>query len=95
MKKFGSNISSVAFALLVSLSSFYYSSCIAGGAPVYDYHHVDTWNTEFAGENGNCDGRKQSPIALETMDCTHFANYEMNVSNNRIAVAWWCVSTVV
>jgi len=46
----------------------------------YDYDHVDTWNADFAAPNGSCGGRKQSPIALETMDCSLYANYEMNVS---------------
>mmetsp|Transcript_16388 Transcript_16388/g.31040 ORF Transcript_16388/g.31040 Transcript_16388/m.31040 type:complete len:311 (-) Transcript_16388:283-1215(-) len=73
--KFGNK--SIAALALLSLINFY-SSCHVAGATVYDYDHVDTWNTEFSGDNGNCDGRKQSPIALETMDCTHYANYEMN-----------------
>jgi hypothetical protein len=64
-------------AFLLSAATF--SSCHAS-SPVYDYDHVDSWNTDFAGDNGDCDGTKQSPIALETMDCTHYANYELNVS---------------
>lgn len=47
---------------------------------VYDYDHVDNWNADFASPNGECDGMKQSPIALESMDCTTYANYEMKVS---------------
>jgi hypothetical protein len=79
--KFGNHCITIAYALSsLSSGSFYSLFRLAAGAPVYDYDHVDTWNTEFSGENGNCDGTKQSPIALETMDCTHFANYELNVS---------------
>jgi len=81
--KFG-NRSITALALLLSFNCFYYFTCHA--ATIYDYDHVDTWNTKFSGKNQNCDGTKQSPIALETMYCTHYANYEMNVSTNPCCV---------
>jgi|AntRauTorckE5430_2_1112549.scaffolds.fasta_scaffold03539_2 hypothetical protein len=68
------------FHSAVAVIALFAASAQAAGNSVYDYDHVDTWNADFGGDNGFCDGRKQSPIALETMDCTLYANYELNVS---------------
>jgi len=66
------------FHSAVAVIAMFAASAQAAGNSVYDYDHVDTWNADFGGDNGFCDGRKQSPIALETMDCTLYANYELN-----------------
>jgi len=59
-----------------------FASSAQAAVGTYDYDHVDTWNNDFtaAAGTGFCGGRKQSPIALETMECSVYANYEMNVS---------------
>jgi len=66
------------FRTAAATIALFAASAQAAGSNTYDYDHVDTWNAEFAGDKGSCNGRKQSPIALETMDCTLYANYELN-----------------
>mgnify|MGYP006138623665 CR=1 FL=1 len=57
-----------------------FASSAQAATGIYDYDQVSLWNNDFAAPNGECDGRKQSPIAFETMECSVYANYEMNVS---------------
>ena len=74
-KKMNFRIAAAAFALLTA------SAQAAGSG--YDYDQVDLWNLQFnnVGAGEFCGGAKQSPIALKSMDCTHYANYDFDVSN--------------
>jgi carbonic anhydrase len=68
-------IAAAAFALLTA------SAQAAGSG--YDYDQVDLWNLQFnnAAAGEFCGGAKQSPIALKSMDCTHYANYDFDAGD--------------
>lgn len=58
-------LTAIAVALLAPVAQ-------AATSDYYDYDHPELWQDM---PDSACAGLKNSPIALNTMDCTHFANY--------------------
>ena len=69
-------VRSAAITALVGLplaAGYSYDPDAADGPPRWSLLLTD-------GEN-QCDGKSNSPIAIESMECTDFEKYEMQVSN--------------
>lgn len=73
-------LTALAFALFAASASAIEETRATDAA--FDYDHPELWKDMDGSE---CAGLKNSPIALSTMDCTHYANYELHLGNCTIA----------
>ncbi len=74
-------LSALAFALFAASASAIEETRATDAA--FDYDHPELWKDM---EGSECANSKNSPIALKTMDCTHYANYELHVSARGIGL---------
>jgi len=64
------------FALLAS-------SAQAATSDAYDYTDIEQWKL-MAGSQ--CNGMKNSPVAVTSKECTKYADYALNVSSTTLGI---------